>query len=171
MSITTFENGSVLYTGNDMTEALLKSLNCRNNYDNSCLFCKHESSELECDGCSVLSDNSYKQGCSCHINPPCSYCTDNHFEPSGYLINYKHYKSNGWKWECFKSTKNIFDRFTKIESRGFEIDAETLSTGEISMTITANEEIYEIELCEKKDFKLTMEKMIKKFNLRTKLFC
>ena len=172
MSIEKFESGSVLYTGNDMMDALRQSLNHRNNYDNkSCSFCKHEeNTNNECDSCSVLSDDPYMQGCSCHINPPCAYCVDSHFEPSYFLINYKHYNQKGWKWECFKSTKDVLAKLSKIESKDFELDSETLSTGEISMTISDGEDIYEIELCQKKDFKSTMEKMIMKFNLKTKKY-
>ena len=40
-----------------------------------CTKCKHENSEV-CDDCSNISG----EGCSCHLNPPCGYCVDNHFE-------------------------------------------------------------------------------------------
>jgi len=44
--------------------------------DYDCSVCKNEHT-VKCDECSVLDmDNC----CSCHINPPCGYCTDNCFE-------------------------------------------------------------------------------------------
>jgi hypothetical protein len=43
----------------------------------NCQDCKHfNQDDGMCDGCSNTSDDS----CSCHINPPCSICENNHFE-------------------------------------------------------------------------------------------
>lgn len=42
--------------------------------NNNCPECEHEHTTV-CDDCSVRGDGS----CSCHINPPCGYCTDNKF--------------------------------------------------------------------------------------------
>lgn len=40
-----------------------------------CEDCKHYETEI-CEDCSINSDRS----CSCHINPPCSYCEDVKYE-------------------------------------------------------------------------------------------
>jgi hypothetical protein len=80
------------------------------------------------------------------------------------LINYKHYRDGGkWKWECFKSDKEIFDLFNRIEYQGIEMSAETLSTGEVAIYLDHpfNEDLQEIELCNKNQFKEMAIKMIK----------
>jgi hypothetical protein len=45
-------------------------------YDIDCGECLHEGTD-ECDECSIEYGNN---GCACHINPPCSFCTDLKFE-------------------------------------------------------------------------------------------
>lgn len=146
-----------------MMEALRMSYNKRNNYtERDCSFCINEGNEDICDDCSV----TYNEvGCSCHINPPCSLCEGSFFEPSNFLINYKHYrKQNKWKWECFKSNENVFNKLTQIESKGYELDAETLQTGEISITITDKTDILDIEVCTKQNFKSKVEEFILAFD-------
>jgi len=46
--------------------------------DKSCNGCIHDNTDdEECESCSRLDfDNS----CSCHINPPCSVCVNDHYE-------------------------------------------------------------------------------------------
>ena len=41
----------------------------------NCEKCKHQETDV-CDECS----KHWGQGCSCHINPPCSYCVEMQFE-------------------------------------------------------------------------------------------
>ena len=72
MAIHKFNNGTV-YTGDDIKKAILMSFNKRNNYDIGCNFCTHQGSTEYCNGCSIPDDD---RCCSCHINPPCSACTD-----------------------------------------------------------------------------------------------
>ena len=43
--------------------------------DWDCDKCKHQDTDV-CDDCSVI----LMDGCSCHINPPCSFCEGNLFE-------------------------------------------------------------------------------------------
>jgi predicted dithiol-disulfide oxidoreductase (DUF899 family) len=159
-----FSNGSVLYTGDDITKVLLESFNRRNDYNNrDCSFCIHEDSDNEyCDGCSVI----YYEGggCHCHINPPCSFCENNSFEPSPYLINYKHHKNWKWKWECFKSTKEVYDKLTSLEEQSFILSAETLTTGEIAIYLENDDYGEDIEICNKSDFKKTVNEFIINFN-------
>ena len=166
--ITKFKDGSTLVTGNDIYSYFEKSLNKRNNYDKNCSFCKHEDSD-KCDNCSLFSG---EMSCSCHISPPCSKCTDSMFEPTTYLINYKRYKENGngkCQWECFRSDKNTWEVFSKMESNGWELSAETLTNGVIAIYLEKNiDEIEEIELCGKKvEFKNTTMKFINKIALRS----
>jgi hypothetical protein len=41
----------------------------------NCGNCENENT-IECDDCSILDG----EGCSCHINPPCGFCENNHYE-------------------------------------------------------------------------------------------
>ena len=43
-----------------------------------CNTCKHQDTDI-CDECSGTWD-PLEQGCSCHIDPPCSYCVENLYE-------------------------------------------------------------------------------------------
>jgi hypothetical protein len=43
-----------------------------------CTKCKHEGTD-ECEECSE-GPNRPMSGCSCHLNPPCSYCENLMFE-------------------------------------------------------------------------------------------
>ncbi len=164
MSKHTFENGSVLYTGKDMYRALESSFNKRNNYQKTCSFCSHQESE-RCNGCSVPNDYS----CSCHINPPCSTCVNSGFEPTDFLINYKNHEDGKTKWECFPSSKEILEKFIKIEKMNYELSAEILTTGEVAIYLqhVIPEESIEdmIEICRKPEFKVVATKMIKDFSL------
>ena len=158
MSIKQFENGSFLVAGRDLENYLL---NRRNKYSVDCKFCSHEDEKdnLICDECSILGDES----CSCHINPPCSKCENSRFEVSPHLINYKHYKDGKWRWECFKSNEDVFDKFKKIEESGMILSAETITTGEIVIYLGLDDDVEEeeIKICsEKKYFKEEVEKMI-----------
>ena len=46
----------------------------------TCSSCIHDGNEDgQCDDCSRITDEE----CSCHINPPCSYCEHNHYEEEG----------------------------------------------------------------------------------------
>ena len=159
------KDGLTLITENDLYSYFEKSFNKRNNYDKSCSFCKHEN-DARCSDCSLESDNT---GCSCHIAPPCSNCVDLMFEPTKHLINYKHYRQNQegkWKWECFKSDQKTWKTFNKMESDGWELSTETLSTGVIAIYLEKRlDEIEEIELCGKKaEFKNTVIKFINETN-------
>jgi len=156
---TEFENGSVLYTGNDVTEILLKSFNRRNNYDHKdCSFCMHENNDEEfCDDCSVY---IFEGGCSCHINPPCSFCENNKFEVSNFLINYKHHKKNKWNWECYKSSEKVFNKLTVLEKDGFVLSAETLTTGEIAIYLEKGGNDHDIVICKKPNFKNAVNSLV-----------
>lgn len=156
-----FEDGSVLLTGDDFTRAIDAMLNRRGNYDISCSFCQFEDSEI-CKDCTITNDTS----CSCHISPPCSRCVGSKFEVSPYLLNYKHYVNGKTKWECFKGNKTTFEKLTKIEEKGFNASAEILTTGEISITIEDNFYDYDIDICQKPNFKQAMINLI---NRQTKL--
>ncbi len=157
------KDGSVLMTGKDMMDAFEKMYNTRNNFDKDCSFCKLEDSENdECEGCSNLNE-VHNTGCSCHLNPPCSYCTDLLFEPSEWLLNYKHFRDGGkWKWECFKSNEKTFNKLSLLESKDLALSCETLTTGEITIYLDneIDEENIDIEICQKKDFKKTVELII-----------
>ena len=159
MAIKHFKNGSVLFTGNDMYEAVMRSFSRRNNYTKSCDFCIHEEDSEECDGCSLLTEGLC---CSCHINSPCSYCVDSKFEPTPYLINYKNYKDGRAQWECFPSTKEIFNKFEALEKEGFILHAEILTTGEVAIYLKYVFEEYDrvIKICRKVEFKSAAQKMI-----------
>ena len=165
MMIQKFDNGSVLYTGDDLEKAFERMYNIRNNYDKSCDFCIHDEDSEECENCSIPNDLS----CSCHINPPCSKCVDSRFEPTDCLINFKNYHQSGdgkskWKWECFPTTEKVYEKFCAIEKSGFEMSAEILQTGEIAIYlghVLSNDEI--IEICKKVQFKITATKMIEEF--------
>ncbi len=153
-----FKDGSVLLTGDDMARAMEAIINRRGAYEIECSFCIHENDEEYCDGCTIA-DTNYS--CSCHINPPCSKCVGSKFEVSPYLINYEHIKGGRRKWECFKGTKETFEKLETIEALGLKLSAETLLTGEIAMYIEDGiEKDYEIEICKKKDFKQVMCEMI-----------
>lgn len=165
MSIEKFDNGAVLITGDDLAAHFEKMLNRRDNYDKSCSFFAFKYGESdECDGCSI---SSIDRGCSCHINPPCSYCVDSHFEPSAYLINYKRYSEGGqgrWRWECFRAEKEVFEKLNSLENEGYYLTAEVLTTGECSLCISWADDDADIEICLKKDFKETMCKLIMRFD-------
>ena len=167
MAKKTFADGSVLLTGQEMTDCLLAAINCRGNFDRECSFCRYENTDDErCDDCSIA---DMDRSCSCHINPPCGKCTESRFEESPYLINYK---VGTRKWQCFKGDKETFDKLTEIEKTDFELSAEILSTGKAAMYI--GDPIYDdidcaeskmIEICQRKDFKETMCKMIMEFKV------
>lgn len=162
-----FKDGSTLVTGDDFTKHLHKMLNKRNGYDKNCSFCKHEGDE-RCGDCSFENTDI---SCSCHISPPCYKCVNSAFEPTQYLVNYKRYVENGngkWRWKCFRSDKNTWEVFNKMESDGWELSAETLTNGVIAIYLEKNiDEIEEIELCGKKvEFKNTVIKFIDKVNTK-----
>lgn len=51
--------------------------------DKTCTGCYYESYNEEheqCENCSRLDDFS----CSCHINPPCSVCVNDHYTEEGF---------------------------------------------------------------------------------------
>lgn len=161
MTIKRFENGTVIYTGKDMEDALYKALNKRNNYDRECSFCVHDSKDDFCGDCSLLSGDL---ACSCHINPPCSKCTDSRFEVSPYLINYKHFKDDKNLWECYRADEKTFKKLELIEAEGFYANAETLTTGEIAIYITKRE-YDDIIICRKVEFRIKMSEFINRFNI------
>jgi hypothetical protein len=158
MSIKKFEDGSTLFTGADVERCFLGS--GRDNFSRrDCRFCIHKAKGEECDGCSNPSDAS----CSCHLNPPCSFCVDNHFEATPWIINFHSY-ANGpkWKWECFPSTEKIFKKYQELEAHGIVLDAEILTTQELSITLThlPSEALLEIAVCNKPDFVRQAESLI-----------
>jgi hypothetical protein len=164
--IQNFENGSTLITGDDFFEHLFNIMNNKNNYDTDCSFCnvEYDPNNERCEDCSIPKGLS----CSCHINPPCIKCENSKFEVSPFLINYKRYKAGGKTvWECFKSNKKTFLKLNEIEERGFELNAETLTTGEISICITDLDEEMDIaiEICEKINFKDCVTKLINEFEI------
>ena len=159
MAVEHFKDGSILSTGKDMYEAFARSLNKRNNYKKSCDFCKHKFDSW-CEGCEIQNTDL---ACSCHINPPCSKCVNDHFEPTEYLINYKNHKDKREKWECFPTTKEIFNKFEVLEKEGFGLHAEILTTNEVAIylekhfLIRSNHDA--IEIC-RVEFKNVSQKMI-----------
>ena len=162
---TEFKDGSVLLTGNDMIDALSRVYNHRDNYNHKdCNFCIYQHGDnVECDDCSVYDG---ERGCSCHINPPCSFCIDNHFEPSVNLINYKHIRNGGkWKWECFKSTEEVKNKLDIIENSGLHLNCETLQTDEIVVYLSNTDEDEIIEICNKTNFKSTVVKIINDYEI------
>ena len=163
MSRQVFEDGGVLLTGEDMRLAMESMFNRRGAAEISCAFCQHENEKEYCPGCSIP-DTDYC--CSCHIDPPCSYCVGSHFEVSPYLVNYKAYANMGWRWQCFKGTEDVFNKVEAIEKAGFHLSAEILSTGEATMYIgNGNNPDFEIEICSRRDFKEAMCKMVDKFDI------
>ncbi len=160
MAIQKFKNGSVLYTGKDIGDAIYKALNKRNKFDRECSFCIHEGEDF-CDDCSLFTGDL---ACSCHINPPCSICTDSRFEVSPYLINYKHFKNGKRPWECYRADEKTFKKLGAIEAEGFYANAETLGTGEIAMYITKGE-YDDINICKKIEFKTKMSEFINNFDI------
>jgi hypothetical protein len=158
-----FKDGSVLLTGDDMIVALEASINHRDAYDIDCSFCKHDGDDEHCGGCTIAATNN---SCNCHINPPCSKCVGSKFEASSYLINYIRCSKGRRKWECFKGDKELFDKVTTIENSGLQLSAEILSTGEVAMYIDDGMDCDEndaCEICNRKDFKQVMCKMIRNF--------
>lgn len=163
----TFNDGSVLLTGEDMRIALEAVLNRRGRYDRTCHFCLHEGDENYCLECSALDTD---RCCSCHLNAPCSWCISLKFEVSPYLLNYRHYKQHRKKWECIKGDKESFEKLERIEAAGFSLAAETLRMGEISITIEDDQQDYEFEICQKQAFLEGIRKIIMSFDLNTKHF-
>ncbi len=161
MSKKVFQDGSVLTTGQEMIDVLEALYNHRGAFDRTCDFCVHEdNTEGFCDGCSI---SDWELSCSCHINPPCQKCVESKFDVSPYLINYKNHKNGREKWECFKGDKELVDKLAEIESAGLILSAEILTTGEVAMYIDDGidaDENDSIEICQKREFKQTMCKMI-----------
>ncbi len=166
MSIETFKDGSVLYTGNDIYKHFEKIWNKRNNYIENCDFCKYNNKDDDrCNECSIAKGLS----CSCHISPPCSKCVNNGFEPTEYLINYENCYGKKREWECFPSTKEVFDKFNLIEKEGYRMSAEILTTGEICVYLDKDPfegEKDNLEICKKQEFKKVATKMIIDFKLK-----
>ena len=158
----TFEDGSVLMTGQDMINAIESLYNHRGNYDRECSFCAHEGDDEYCDECTAIT----MDGCSCNINAPCEFCVGLKFDVSPFLINYKHYKGGKSRWECFKGGETEYKKLSEIEKSGFNLSCETLTTGEISITIEDSEQDYDIEICNKRDFKSTVLELITRFDLK-----
>ena len=159
MSKQVFRDGSVLLTGQDMIEALEASYNHCGAHDTDCSFCKHEDDEKYCKGCTIADADHC---CSCHINPPCSYCVGSKFEVSPYLINYKQHENGRKRWQCFKATKDVFDKLKLIEEADLHLSAEILTTNEAAMYVSSNhdEPDLEIKVCPRNEFKPVMCKMI-----------
>ncbi|MBN2591613.1 MAG: hypothetical protein JXA96_17235 [Sedimentisphaerales bacterium] len=158
MSKKEFVDGTILLTGEDAMIAFKSIYTNKGAYKRNCSFCKHEGNDEYCTGCSVLNSNNC---CSCHINAPCDWCINCKFDVSPYLINYENIKGGGKRrWECFKGNKDVFEKLENIEKSGLKLTAETLTTGEIAMYIEDIEKDYEIEICEKADFKTKMCEMI-----------
>lgn len=169
MAIHKFKDGSVLATGKDIYDMLLP--NRRNGYKKECAYCIHRDEKSLCDDCSRNGGDSC---CSCHINPPCSFCERDAFEPTSLLINFKNYsaKTNHrrWSWETFPVTDvKVIEKMKTIEDNGYVLSAEILSTGEIAIYLDFdNESLGEedsIEICEKVRFKETAIKMINTFKV------
>lgn len=145
-----FTDGAVILTGKDFKIWAEAVINRRGAHDISCSFCQHEDDDKYCDGCSVL---DWERCCSCHINPPCCYCTDSKFEVTPYLLNYQNCKANKKRrWECVKGNQASFQKLTMLEKEGFEVAAETLTTGEIAICIEKGHKDYEVEICAQKEF-------------------
>ncbi len=164
MAKKTFEDGTVLLTGDDMIAGLEALWNHRGSYDRDCSFCQNENNDDLCSECTVA---DFETSCSCHINPPCSKCIGSKFEVSPYLINYENHKNGRKQWECFKGDKDTFEKLKAIEKINRRLSAEILTTGEIAMYIDDGNDEDEnevIEICSKAKFKATMCKMIMNFN-------
>lgn len=163
-----FEDGTVIFTGKDMIAAMESMYNHRDNYDRDCGFCTHEGDEEFCEDCSLI--EGMQHGCSCHINPPCGFCVGLKFEPTEFLINYQHCKSAGRRrWECFKGDTFSVGKLSEIEDAGFNLCAETLTTGEVSITVEDSDQDYEIEICNKPEFKKTVIDLITRFDIKEAL--
>jgi hypothetical protein len=164
MSRQTFEDGSVLLTGEDMAITIEALINHRGAYEIECSFCKYEGDEKYCQDCTIADTDC---SCSCHINPPCSKCVGSKFEVSSYLINYVHHNNGRKKWECFKANEDVFSKLKAIEDADFHISAEILSTGEVAIYVSSNhdEPDLEIEICPRNIYKQVMCKMILNFNI------
>lgn len=169
MAIQYLEDGGVLYTGEDAFKGWKNGF--RDNYDSrDCRYCIHQGDEEYCEDCNNLKEEF--AGCSCHINAPCSYCLELKFESSVFLINYRAYGQNrvygqkNWRWECIASTENIFNKFKIMEEQGFYLDAELLSTEEVSINLMNDmDEVMEIRICQRKDFWQIMEDIIKNYKI------
>ena len=155
----------VFDAGQDLIVAMEASCNRRGAYDIDCSFCEHGEDEKYCEDCTIA-DTDYC--CSCHINPPCSYCVGSKFEVTPYLVNYKHHKNGRKRWQCFKANKETFDKLEAIEDAGFHLSAEILTTGVAAMYISSNldEPDLEVAVCPRREFKRVMCEMILKFNIK-----
>lgn len=159
-------------TGQDMMDAMEAIYNHRGNFDRDCSFCVHDGVEADfdefCDGCSVSDTDKC---CSCHINPPCGYCVNSLFEVSPYLINFEHHKDGKKRWQCFRGTKEVFDKLTLIENVNWKVSVEILTTNEVAMYIddgfdfgsSVRDEA--IEVCQRKEYRQVMCKMIMDFKI------
>lgn len=161
MAIHTFKDGTKIITGDDFARFFKQ----RDLYDVSCDFCIYNiETDSICESCSV---KDIDRCCSCHLDPPCQYCVESNFEPSPYLLNYYHYKGGRKKWECIRGDKECLHKLAEIEKAGFNLSAETLGTGEISINVEDSEYDYEFEICHKKDFLVALKKIIMRFDVKT----
>ena len=76
--IETFADGTKLISGDDFKEWAKKVIALPDGKKMGCAQCVHADRD---DGyCSDCSHTWHHQSCSCHINPPCSVCSNNLFE-------------------------------------------------------------------------------------------
>lgn len=155
-----FDDETKLITGDDILRYMGDRRNC---YEINCSFCRHSTDDPECEKCTVKNSNTC---CSCHLCAPCSYCVGSHFEPSPYLLNYRHYKNGRHPWECIRGNKEAFNKLALIEKAGFSLSAETLTTGLISITVEDDNYDYDFEICEKQCFLEALLTLIEKFDVK-----
>ena len=160
------KGGGTLITGDDLSKHFENMFNRRNNFTETCDFCKHDEESDRCTECSIKEDIS----CSCHINPPCYKCVNSGFEATKFIINYKNHCKGKTQWECFPSNEKVFDKFNLIEKEGFTLSAEILrTTGEVAMYIDSGDESTGrdlIQVSRKVAFKQEFQKLILDFKLK-----
>ena len=162
MAIETFDDGTVLITGDDFKRYMMGNRKCV--IAPLCELCIHDGDDEYCyEEDSECSMKDFERSCSCHINAPCGKCENSHFEESPYIIHYKDFIRGGqgkWAWACFKSDKETFEAYKKLEERGLKLTKEILTTGYASVCVEAPADDVQIELCSPVDYKKAFSKII-----------
>ena|ERR1035437_1519837 len=159
MSIQKFKDGAILMTGDDMWNFLMGD---RTLALPSCEICSNKDDEL-CPDCSM---NDTDRSCSCHINPPCSKCIDNHYERSPYAVDYLLYGATGKTWHGFIASEQTYGKWKEFKKQGYFLNIEIMQmTGEAVLYLTKSDEDIVIEICEKKGINNGFEKILQNYSI------